>query len=245
MNDFDERIRTNRASSEQLLLAQLAEMNLDWRYLDNRIETAIRLYLAVLTLVVSIVGSVLVPYQGDSTPENLLFFGAALPPFLLALGVYTIRRVKNASIARSKRQLSINLIKLYFQAQDPHIEAYLPVYVQTPKPLVSKTDSDKKAEERRLYAVSFPDGIAHFVLVLNSIFTAVLLLSVGSAIDVRGLVEGSMLVGYITLRAMDIATLGGIVTFIMQKNWYENSKGRHIVKNKRSVLEALYSAFRF
>lgn len=157
---------TDTEFSRQLLLAQLTEMSQDWRHLDNRIETALNLYISVYTL---IIGGAAVIYPERGGVFFLLRFITFASPVLIAYGFFTARRIKNATISRDRRQLSVNLIKLFFQERNPEIAPYLPVYVDTPEPLQSSEDKQKRDEEMRQFNPSLPNGIVYAIYAINSV----------------------------------------------------------------------------
>lgn len=161
---------TDTEFSRQLPLAQLTKMNQDWRHLDNRIETALNLYISVHTL---IIGGAAVIYPERGGVLFLIRFLASASPVLIAYGFFTARRIKNATASRDRRQLSTNLIKLFVQERNPEISPYLPVYVDTPEPLQSSDDKQKRDEEMQQFTPSPPDGIVYAVYAINSVLAGV------------------------------------------------------------------------
>lgn len=156
----------NAECSRQFLIVQLSEMSEDWRHLDKRIETALTLYISVCTL---IVGGIAVASSNNDSFNILRWEVGVAALVLCAYGFFTVRRVKNASISRHRRQVSINLIKLFFEKCNPEISPYLPVYNFTPKPLMGIDDETKRLAEFVQHRPSLPNGIAIFLYLLNSL----------------------------------------------------------------------------
>lgn len=138
--------------------------------MDNRIETALNLYISVYTL---IVGGAAIIYPERGGVFFLLRFIAFSSPVLIAYGFFTARRIKNATISRDRRQLSINLIKRFFQERSPEISPYLPVYVDTPEPLQSHKDEEKRKEEMQQFKPSLPNGIVYTIYTINSVLAGI------------------------------------------------------------------------
>lgn len=152
--------------SRQLLLAHFSEMSQDWRHLDQKIETALTLYISVGTLVIGGLGFT------NSYDENFELLAPPIGIVALMLGAYgffTVRRIRNASISRDRRQIAINLIKLFFEERNLEISPYLPVYVSTPTPLEGSGDTAKRKHEFAQFQPSLPNGIAIFIYLLNSL----------------------------------------------------------------------------
>lgn len=150
----------------QLLITQLNEMSEDWRHLDKRVETALSLYISVLALVVGATAAIYSNGEDLLVPLRSVAFAAVV---LVPFGFITAHRVKNAAIARNRRQLSINLIKLFFQKRYPEIEPYLPVYVFTPKLIEGVNDEEKRASEMRQLKPKVPYVMFRSMYVLNGL----------------------------------------------------------------------------
>ncbi len=213
-------------------MAQFAEMNTDWRYHDAKIESTIRLYVSVYALVISVLGGSAAFYSGPREMDLLFWLLLPVIPPLIFLGFFTARRVKNATISRNRRQLSINLIKLYFQQKDPGIEPYLPVYVSTPQPLQSKDDECKRHEEREQWVVSFPNGIIYFIITLNSALFGLFVYALCRSLDIAGIARRTAPKLEIVLPVWIITVLASITFFLWQRSRYRRSKRGYKQKQK-------------
>ncbi len=156
----------NAEFGRQFLLTHLNEISEDWRYLDKRIETTLNLYVTVVALVVTAAATIYSDGTDWLVPLRSIAFAAVV---LVPFGFITARRVKNAAILRSRKRLSTNLIKKFFQERHPEIEHYLPVYVSTPKPIEGDDDEQKKASEKEQIKLEIPYVIIWGMYSLNSL----------------------------------------------------------------------------
>lgn len=162
---------------DQFMLAQFSEMNEDLRHYDRRIETALNIYAAVWALLFA--GIITLYGDGETRDWQLLLRVAGVPSFVLfSLGLFTVRRVVNSTISRDRRRAAANLAQRYFTLRAPNISSYLPTLGRTPRP--SKSTFRKLKSLRRDYDVSFPNGIAYFIIMLNSLLAGLFVVSAAS-----------------------------------------------------------------
>ncbi len=162
---------------DQFMLAHFSEMNEDLRHYDRRIETALSIYAAVWALLLAGI----ITLYGDSETRDwqLLLRVAGVPAFVLFfLGFFTVRRVVNSTISRDRRRAAANLVQHYFTLRAPHISSYLPKFGRTPRP--SRSTSQELKSLRGNYDVSFPNGIVHFIIMLDSLLAGLFAVSVAS-----------------------------------------------------------------
>jgi hypothetical protein len=135
-----------------------------------------------------------------------------------------VRRVKNASVSRDRRQFAINLVKVYFQNNDSVLSSYLPVHKATPRPLQVTSDEDKKDDEKAQAEISYPDGIAGFIFSVNTVLAIVSVLGLGSVINLFA-------------RSVDILialfVAGCLLTYEVRD--YQSSKLIHKTKHRERV----------
>lgn len=156
----------NAEFGRQFLLTHLNEISKDWRYLDKRIETTLNLYVTVVALVVTAAATIYSDGTDWLVPLRSIAFAAVV---LVPFGFITARRVKNAAILRSRKRLSTNLIKKFFQERHPEIEQYLLIYVDTPEHIEGASDEEKKASEKKQRKLEIPYVIIWGMYSLNSL----------------------------------------------------------------------------